>query len=204
MAVLLFLRRPRELGSYTHLVGLIDAAHVLAGQSRAAEGLLGVLAVTLENLGLQISTDGVILIPPGNKNRYHWDKWASTWMKIKAKKYVKHQYTNVANEKIIIKKKNFKRNNFLWPFKKDIPQAKWLPRNSFYWLTPPWGSLDREALPPNPKRDCMNGASHSADQQLGWQPGSLCSLPLPPPVGHRAGDPAVQSFLHTHCSYINS
>ena len=26
-------------------------------------------------------------------------------MKIKAKKYVKHQYTNVANEKIIIKKK---------------------------------------------------------------------------------------------------
>ena len=54
MAVLLFLRRPRELGSYTHLFGLIDAAHVLAGQSRAAEGLLGVLAVTLENLGLQI------------------------------------------------------------------------------------------------------------------------------------------------------
>ena len=34
--------------------------------------------------------------------------------------------------------------------------------------------------------------------------GAWCSLPLPPPVGHRAGDPAVQSFLHTHCCYINS
>lgn len=62
---------PQQLGLHTHLFGLIDAAHVLGGQSRAAESLLGVLAVTLENLGLQISTDWMKLIPPENKNRDH-------------------------------------------------------------------------------------------------------------------------------------
>jgi hypothetical protein len=41
---------------------MVDTEHVLASQSRAAEGLLGVLAVTLEDLGLKISTDWVILI----------------------------------------------------------------------------------------------------------------------------------------------
>lgn len=56
---------------HTHLFGLIDTAHVLAGQRRAAEGLLGVLAVALENLGLQLGTDRVNLIPPENKNRDH-------------------------------------------------------------------------------------------------------------------------------------
>lgn len=55
----------------THLFGLVDTAHVLVGQSRAAEGLLGVLAVTLEDFGLQIRTDWVNLVPPANKNRGH-------------------------------------------------------------------------------------------------------------------------------------
>lgn len=56
-------------GSHTHLLfGMIDTAHVLAGQSRAVEGLLGVLAVTLEDLSLQISADGMRLKPPENKN----------------------------------------------------------------------------------------------------------------------------------------
>jgi hypothetical protein len=48
---------------------MVDTEHVLASQSRAAEGLLGVLAVTLEDLGLKISTDWVILIAPENQNR---------------------------------------------------------------------------------------------------------------------------------------
>lgn len=45
------------------LFGLIHTAHVLVSQSRAAEGLLAVLAVTLENFGLQVSADWVNLIP---------------------------------------------------------------------------------------------------------------------------------------------
>ena len=53
--------------AHTHLFGLIDTVHVLVGQSRAAEGLLGVLSVTLENFGLQISTDRMKLIPPETK-----------------------------------------------------------------------------------------------------------------------------------------
>ena len=48
---------------------MIDTVHVLAGQSGAAEGLLGVLAVTLEDFGLQICTDWMIFIPPGNKTK---------------------------------------------------------------------------------------------------------------------------------------
>lgn len=60
---------PGSPGSHTHLLfGMIDTAHVLAGQSRAVEGLLGVLTVTLENLGLKISADGMRLKAPGNKN----------------------------------------------------------------------------------------------------------------------------------------
>lgn len=45
------------------LFGMVDTVHVLAGQSGAAEGLLGVLAVTLEDFGLQICTDWMIFIP---------------------------------------------------------------------------------------------------------------------------------------------
>ena len=48
---------------------MIDTVHVLAGQSGAAEGLLGVLAVTLEDFGLQICTDWMIFIPPENKTK---------------------------------------------------------------------------------------------------------------------------------------
>jgi hypothetical protein len=46
---------------------MVDTVHVLASQSRAAESLLGVLTVTLEDFGLQICTDWMIFIPPGNK-----------------------------------------------------------------------------------------------------------------------------------------
>ena len=44
------------------MFGLVDTAHVLVGQSRAAEGLLGILAVTLEDFGLQIGTNWMKLI----------------------------------------------------------------------------------------------------------------------------------------------
>ena len=53
------------------MFGLVDTAHVLVGQSRAAEGLLGVLAVALEDLGLQVRTNWMGLVPPENKNRGH-------------------------------------------------------------------------------------------------------------------------------------
>lgn len=48
---------------------MVDTVHVLAGQSGAAEGLLGVLAVTLEDFGLQICTDWMIFIPSENKTK---------------------------------------------------------------------------------------------------------------------------------------
>jgi hypothetical protein len=42
---------------------MVDTEHVLAGQSKAVKGLVGVLVVTLEDLALQMSTDWMILIP---------------------------------------------------------------------------------------------------------------------------------------------
>lgn len=56
------------VSSHTHLFGMVDTVHVLVGQSGAAEGLLGVLTVTLKDFGLQICTDWMIFIPPGNQN----------------------------------------------------------------------------------------------------------------------------------------
>jgi len=48
---------------------MIDATQVLASQGRAAEGLLSVLLVTLQNFLLQISADWMRLIPPGEREK---------------------------------------------------------------------------------------------------------------------------------------
>lgn len=45
------------------LFGMIDTMQVLVSQCRAAEGLLSMLLVTLQNFALQISTDWLSFIP---------------------------------------------------------------------------------------------------------------------------------------------
>lgn len=52
-----------------HLFGVVDAAQVLAGQGRAAQRLLSVLPVTLENFLLQIRANGMRLISPGEREK---------------------------------------------------------------------------------------------------------------------------------------
>lgn len=48
----------------SHLFGMIDTVQVLAGQGRAAQGLLGMVPVALEDFILQLPTDGVGLVSP--------------------------------------------------------------------------------------------------------------------------------------------
>lgn len=50
---------------------MIDTVQVLAGQGRAAQGLLGVFPVALEDFILQLPTDGVGLVSPvGTENSF--------------------------------------------------------------------------------------------------------------------------------------
>jgi len=48
---------------------MIDTMQVLVSQCRAAEGLLSMLLVTLQNFALQISTDWLSFIPPGERRK---------------------------------------------------------------------------------------------------------------------------------------
>lgn len=63
---------------------------------------------------------------------------------------------------------------------------------------------DRAAFPPTPKTWLHEWSQLLCSPAAGsptWEP--MCSSALPPPVGFQSWDPAVQSFLHTHCCYIN-
>lgn len=48
---------------------MIDTVQVLAGQGRAAQGLLGVFTVALEDFILQLPTDWVGLVSPGGTQK---------------------------------------------------------------------------------------------------------------------------------------
>lgn len=52
-----------------HLFGMVDTMQVLAGQGRAAEGLLSVLPITLQNFVLQIGADWLSLVSPGESEK---------------------------------------------------------------------------------------------------------------------------------------
>lgn len=68
----LFLSRSHTNVQYptlTYLLGLLDTGHVLFGQAGAVQGLLWILSVALEHLGLQLSAHGRSLPRSTQKQR---------------------------------------------------------------------------------------------------------------------------------------